>query len=233
MQYPAELLPKHNYRGEINVERLIDIHPNAYLLRKSAVGADLANLKFRDVFPGRGDLFGLSTYVFGDYKKTHFKFKTKSRSYWKEGDSCLMSHQIIFELEPPNIYPLYLPLKHCHSVDFPIKKILENKKTETVNSTISVVHRPMVDNYWHFELVVKSSSGEELMGKQVKEYHKRSAQEFAEDYIMQLVTAQDQAESELNTVLYVKRKPRKSTTTILRKCTRIILLSIKRLFLRL
>jgi hypothetical protein len=203
MSYPPELLPKRSYKGKIDIERLLTIHRSAYLLRKSADGTIAHELKARDVFPRKEDLFGCSSYIYGQYKKLHMVYKTKTRSYWLEGDKCIKPKDVTYTEESKSVIPLYLRMADCHGVQFPVKKIIK-KSTETIVAYVYVEHRPMTDNYWHFEFIVKNEQGIEIRPEDVKDYHKRSAMEFAEDYIMQVISTSDPAIEYLNKALYYK-----------------------------
>ncbi|SKC73587.1 hypothetical protein [Ohtaekwangia koreensis] len=225
MSYPQELLPKYNYKSNIEVERLLLSHPSASLLRKSADGADLSDLKVRDVFPNRGSLYGFSTYFFGEFLNDHIKYKTKTRTYWKEGDACLKSKDVKYTNESSLVFPLYFKLKDCHELKIPLKKT-ENKLTQTVMSTLLVKHRPMLDNYWHFEFVVFDESGTEIDSSNLKEYHKKSALEFVEDQIMTLVDTNDASANKIQNPLY-KKSPFQSFKALIESRFMYILAQIK------
>jgi hypothetical protein len=203
MPYPGELLPKPNYKGKIEVEVMLGQHPNVSLVRRSRPITDISELGFRDVFPSRSDLFGFSTFVYGQYKREHVKYNTANPPYWNEGDTCLSPGQIEFFEE--NKGPLFLPLSHCHKMQVPLLKKKDSQITQTVRTTILVQHRPTIHNYWHFEFTIMDESGKVIPREEAEDtkWIKRSAEEFAEAHIMNLIDHKDKAEVALNANLYL------------------------------
>lgn len=203
MPYPGELLPKNTYVGSINTGAVIDKHPLVFLLRR--ISNLNSEVKFKDLFPsGRAELYGYSTYIFGEYKIVHLRFRpSKMYEYWKKGDACLTSDQIEHNSNS-NDQAIFLQLRDFYNIDFPINKQKDGKVTQTISAKLSAEHRPTLDNYWHFELVIRNETGIEISKEEAgdKEFYKRKAREFAEEIIMNSIEVDVPSEVQLNPQLY-------------------------------
>jgi hypothetical protein len=198
MVYPKELLPDTKYFKEIETDNVLKHHPEIHILRKSSSDnvVDPNDIKVRDICLNAKDVFGLSTYLFGNYKVEHVKYKAIERpleDYWSDSTQCLSPTNIKYVEEPANIIPIYFEIKSLHLYAFPMHKKGEDGKkiTETINGMVHVIHKPTNTNYWHFELIVKDQDGKEYErdtdGK--KNFVKRAAEAFLETHLKHIANA--------------------------------------------
>ncbi len=162
MSYPERLLPKSNYTY-INVSELSE---NSYLLRHTNsqdIWDSLDKLKVDVAMPYeiRRDFFGLSCNLFGIfiYDDIYLRVTTKKlEANWEEGESPLKINTSDFTTAPQR-GGFFIKLSSFHGKEFPFKRTVDNKESE-FQSTASFHHKPILCNFWHFELHFKDNNGD-------------------------------------------------------------------------
>src|SRR5215831_13602277 len=109
MSYPSELLPLEEYKSEIDIAELLSVHSVVFLLRKSGLNCDPKDpVKVREILPRSIDLFGCSSYSFGNYTQEHLPFLVKNDLPWKRGEKCCVATDVPWSKEDETVLPLFV-----------------------------------------------------------------------------------------------------------------------------
>jgi len=208
MSYPIELLPNNKYLQNMDMKVVFKNHPDFVLLRKSVSKIlDKSNVKVREITIHNKDIFGLSTFSFGNYKIEHLKFKPSGRpidgDYWIKGNSILNKEDIICTDDSDKVDPIYFKAQKIHSLDFPLEKNIK-QITQKIDGKIHICHKATNTNYWHFELIVTDKDGNEYKREEdgEKNYAKRAAETFLNTRLKHLANGKNEHPQELKRRVY-------------------------------
>ena len=157
MPYPERLIPQINYKF-INIDDLPD---KSYVLRHTAsqdIWDTLGKLKVDAALPFKRDIFGLSCNLLGIFTYDDIYLKVISKKLeadWKEDESPQEVNTSDFSLAPER-GGFFLKLSSFHGKQFPFNRPVSNIESE-FQSTASFHHKPILCNFWHFELHFKDN----------------------------------------------------------------------------
>lgn len=165
MSYPEELLPQEIFKI-IDTENLL---PDKVLVRKSCKAE-------ADSFTISGDLRvdaicdhprrvpGLSANLFAIFLADHLKYDPIDKSYhdyWNSGDEIPAKEEIEFNIAE-EVLPIFFLITDLHNQKFPYQKIEPKNKIIEFEGRIEIIHKPTMCNFWHFELTIYDSEGNEI-----------------------------------------------------------------------
>ncbi len=168
MEYPTELLPKANYK----IIKTEELDKKQFLIRRSLVDGNntfntLGIVRSDAIALEPKDLYGLSNSLFGIFIEKHLQYKQKGASLdkWLPGNPVPLPHEIDFGLFDDAV-PIYFKIIELHKSVFPYEKSEKNnQKTKELRGACLVVHKPVVANYWHFELSFIEENGSDIRRK--------------------------------------------------------------------
>jgi hypothetical protein len=191
MQYPIEILPRRDFKNDIDINNLLNECPESYLIRIASLPtlSDPNNIKSREICAATQDFVNMSSNLLGKFKLEYLIFKPVNRPKqddWLKSDGTITPSDIQYQ-EVNNYPPIFIKLSLLHNRSLPTVKHI-NKGTQSIDFSISVFHRPKKPNYWHLELFITDELGNELDRSKLPPYVNRGIKTFLEFDIQQKVS---------------------------------------------
>lgn len=149
--YPLRLLPKKNYKY-INEDSLVG--KDQYLIRftpnKENIN-ELGHIKDKEICPQRSHLVGLSINLLGYFKVKDNYYGVsdeKLRADWKKGKAGIRPTINQFFINNDRGY-FILPFNIFHNYPHPVE---DKHLKEKLKYTAKLEHKPILANFWHFEV---------------------------------------------------------------------------------
>ncbi len=211
MTYPDELLPKSSYKKCINANDLV-LH-TCYLIRRSLKIQEetldnIGQVRIDAICEIGNDeaLYGLSHNVLGVFTKEHLKYSVhhKINIEWVcsvEDIEPLSNDRFeIFD----SFVPLYVSIPSIHNREFPHRRVIKNKLTDTsVDGYCLVVHKPNLYNYWHFELQFLDYENNPIK-KSGATWRVDAAKNFIKNILLEFVSIEAPVDSSIPSEIYKK-----------------------------
>jgi hypothetical protein len=159
MRYPKELLPRRKYQL-FSVE---DLAEPSYLARRSLKNQNefqdyIGDIRVEALVNPVEDFYGLSTNLLGVFHPKHLRVQiTEDKKalfqYWHPGAVTPKARNIKCTEDDSPVF--YFQVGSLHNIQFPYEMFLPKGKGIIRQSGIcKVIHKPMLVNFWHFELTV-------------------------------------------------------------------------------